>query len=286
MPERELLRSVQLHYGRDFGGGTALSWRRALWTETFPPPPSHSAAGNAFVDRLHWHNHGDASVARDLARRLLGLQVFRRQRCRATAPLCALALLPGDRVSLRDAHFPLDIDQGWVEAVSVSEGRLVLLDLSFDLPGGICWRHDAWTFLRHRAGNRLLEFWIEGRLVAEARWDGLWRLRGRLVESATLEGELPAPIHFNPEQDRLLFGTGTDGSFIPRFALDREGRLLVAGGVAEDFPRADIVPQTCVDSNPERFAKSLADATPIFVFDVAANRLELRGRLEEESRFA
>jgi outer membrane protein assembly factor BamB len=149
----------------------------------------------------------------------------------------------------------------------------------------VCWRHDNQTFLRHRDSGRLLEIWIGGVLAATVQWDGLWRLRGTVTEGVTFYGALSDPVFYRSSEGRLYFGTGGGGSYMPRLALDSSGNLLVNGSVTEGFPRADIVLQSCIEAGAAHFAKGIEESLPVFVYDVAASTLQVRGTLAEKERF-
>jgi len=285
--ERDLLRAVHLHHGRDFSGrNRAASWRKRLLSDVVAPRPVYQDMGVELTDRLRWHNHDTPAVVADLARFLLGRHGFRRSRLGIVAPLVAAPIERADRVALSDDWFPLGLDQGRVESVGVQEPHCIVVGACFPPAGEVCWSYDANTFIRHRAAGRLKEFWIEGNLVATVRWDGLWRLRGTLTEEATLYGSLNDPIEFNASQDRIYFGTGTSGSYTPRFSLDGSGNLLLAGALAEDVLRDDVVLSACFESDSNRLSIGIAETTPVLVYEVGTSTLDLRGEVAEEERFA
>ncbi|MFP4580806.1 MAG: hypothetical protein ACLFQ6_08760 [Candidatus Sumerlaeia bacterium] len=283
--EASLLKAVRLHYGRDFSGNHAPYHREAMLVEAFPPPLNHGASGREWADRLHWHNQGDAVPVQDLARHLMNVHGFRGHRLSVSAPLAAIGLLPWDRVDISEGYFPLELRQGHVEVVAIEQPHRMEIATHFDLGGRICWEEDATTFIRHRMSNRLLEYWIEGRLVSTVRWDGRWRLRGEVVEMAELDFAMDEAIVFSPSEDRIYFGTGSGTSYTPRFALDASGRLLVAGMVVEDLAWEEILMLDCLEVSGLIFAKGLADTVPVHVFDVMQNRLFARGVIVEDQDF-
>ncbi|MBN1867724.1 hypothetical protein JW916_10565 [Candidatus Sumerlaeota bacterium] len=284
--ESDLTRAVYLHYGRDFGPrASAVSWRRHLLRDAVDHRPPYSESGVDLTDRLQWHNHGDAAPVADLARALLGRYGFRRETVEIAAPLKCAALEPGDRVRVEDAWFPLDLDPGEVAALAVTEPHRLSIRGRFAVGGRVCWRHDALTFMRHRSSDRLLEFWIEGVLAAALTWDGVWRLRGRVLSDTVLYGTFATPIAFAASEDRLYFSTGESGTFTPRFALDSQGDLLIAGILQEETPRGDLVLTQCNESSPDRFILSVAGLVPAAVFEVSALALQLRGEASENERF-
>jgi hypothetical protein len=284
--ERDLVRAVYLHYGRDFGPrAPAVSWRRHMLRDAIDHFSPYAESGVELTDRLQWHNHDEAAPVADLARALLGRHGFRRETVEIVSPLAALALEPGDCVAASDAWFPLALDQGEVAAVSVNDPHCLSIRSCFAIMGRVCWRHDDATFMRHRSSGRLLEFWIEGVLVASLAWDGLWRLRGRVLSETALYGSPAEAISFSPGDDRIYFATGESGSFTPRFALDSSGNLLIAGILQERTPRDDLVPTECNESSPDRLILAVAGLSPAAVFEVAALALQLRGEAAENERF-
>ncbi len=282
--ERSLLRTARLHYGRDFSGAeSAMGWRRSFWSDAVVSRETYQDEGVDLTDRPHWHNHGRKHVIADLARSLLDRHGFRTERVEIAAPLSAAPLVKGDCVSLADAFFPLQLDQGRVESLALDEPHLLRVRARFAVAGPVCWTHDDRTFLRHRASGRLKEFWIEGSLVATLRWDGLLRLRGILVAHTTFYEIMSAPVQYNTSLQRLYFGTGSGGSYIPAFALDAAGDLYLAGDLKEETPRDDLVAADCLEATAQRLSIAIADASPVLVYEAAAAALELRGELAEES---
>jgi len=280
------LRAVHLHYGRDFSGrASAASWRHSLLRDSIVPRDSCRFLGTDRIDRLDWHNQGRPESVADLARALLGRYGFRRERLEITAPLSTIALESGDCVAVDHEWFPLALDQGEVEDLAVTKPHCLTVRAEFAVVGETCWRHDNSTFLRHRASGRLLEFWIGGELVASLRWDGHWRLAGALTENASLYASMNAPIQYNPAHDRVYFGTGGSDVFTPRFALDRGGNLYLTGMLTEDHPRPDIILTQCNAADYTRLAIGIAEATPVLVYEVASESLQLRGTLAENERF-
>jgi len=172
-----------------------------------------------------------------------------------------------------------------VDSVWVPEPHILSVETLFAVGGPVCWRHDSQTFLRHRDSGRLLEIWIASVLAATVQWDGLWRLRGTATEGVTFYGSLSDPVFYRSSEGRLYFGTGGGGSYTPRLALDSSGNLLVRGSVTESFPRADIVLQSCIETSAAHFAKGIEESLPVFVYDVAASTLQVRGTLAEKERF-
>ncbi|NQU43917.1 hypothetical protein HQ520_11580, partial [bacterium] len=283
--EANLLRATHLHFQKDFSGARTSGWRRFLWTDRVQPLPVFERIGHEWSDRLEWHNHNTPAVIADLARHILGRHGFRRHRVRLHAPLSAIRLEAEDRLRLVEERFPLALEQGRVASLSVPEAHLLRFDADFPDPGYACWRHDESTVLRHRASGRLIEIRIEGRVVATIRWDGLLRLRGRAVEKVNLPGTLSSPIEYRQTEDRLFFGTGSGDDYVPRFALDQDGNLLVSGEIVEQVPREDVTLTSCLEVSDLRLAKGIAETIPVLVYEVVQAALQLRGELAEEERF-
>ncbi len=290
-PEREvkrdrdgqILREARLYFGCDFSGVLGgASWRSGYWEDTSLPPEEYGARGVVMEERLRWHNHGSTAVVANLARALLDRYGVRRERVEVATPLSFLASEEGDAASLVDGFFPLALEQGRVETVSFAEPSRMLLGLRFAVAGVVCWEYDAMTFMRHAPNSGPKEFWIEGRLVATLRWDGWLRLTGVLREWASLGSSQTEAVVYDAALERIVFGTGAAGMYVPRFAIDNDGNLLVAGTVREQWPREDVVMGDCVDARNELAALSLgAGERALAVFDTASERLDLRATLTE-----
>lgn len=286
-PEREVVRAVGLHYGRDFTGAEPAGWRRSFLAEQLVPPALRERAGREYTHLLHWHNHGMPGVVVDLARRLLAQSGLRNQSVRLLAPLKALTLETLDHVALEEPYFPLVLDQGRVREWTMRDPHRIELECRFAPVGPICWSEDAATFIRHGMNNSHLEIWIEGLLVATLRWDGLFRLRGSVTEEAAFSiGSLSAPLFWQASEDRLYFSSGSAGVFTPRFAMDGSGNLFVAGTFAEETPRADLSLTDCIEAAPGYFAKAVQTPAPALIYDVASGTLQITGTLAERERFA
>lgn len=284
--EGDLLRAVSLHYGCDFSGGQGQSWRRSLLRDAFISTSAYQNAGVEISDNLQWHNHGDPEVVADLACNILGRYGFRAQYAEFRTPFTTIALEITDCVALQDQWFPLSLDQGEVESLSVESPNCCMVRTRFALLGSPCWSHDSRTFMRHRSSGRLLEFWINGTLVATIDWRGNCRLLGKVTDDASLSATLNAAMVYNSSQNCIYFGTGGSGVFTPRFAIDGSGNLLIAGTLAENISRDDISLGSCNTATPTEIAIGIAEALPVMVFDVAGAALQVRGTLAENERFS
>jgi hypothetical protein len=283
-PERQVLKAVHLHYGRDFASNAHPSTeRQAFYSDLSPSRALYGDTGVEFVDRLHWHNHGQVLVVADLAHTLLLRHGFRQQRVHLSVPLRFATLKPGDSIRLEEPEFPLSLEQGRIETLAVPEPHFLQIQARFPISGPTCWRHDAATFLCHRASGKLKEFWIEGRLVATLSWDGLWRIRGSVVEYASLYGSLVAPIQYSPTLQQIAFGAGAPQTYTPLFALDAEGNLHLAGPLRENTRRDDLTLAGCLEVTSTHIALGIAESTPVLVGETADARLELRGQVVEEA---
>jgi hypothetical protein len=284
VPERQVLKAVHLHYGRDFDSTFhSANDRQAFYSDQAPSRALGGNTGVEFEDRLHWHNHGQVRVVADLVHTLLLRHGFRQQRVRLSVPLRFVALKPGDSIRLEEPEFPLSLEQGRVETLSVPEPYLLQIQARFPISGPTCWRHDATTFLCHRASGRLKEFWIEGRLVATLSWDGVWRIRGSVVEYAPFYGSLPVPIQYSPTLQQIAFGAGIAPVYSPLFALDAAGNLHLAGTLREQVLRDDLTLAGCIEVASTHLALGIAESTPVLVCETATARLDLRGQVVEEA---
>ncbi|HNY27852.1 MAG TPA: phage tail protein [Candidatus Sumerlaeota bacterium] len=282
--ERQVLKAVQIHYGCDFASTPHSSAERlAFYCDQTPSRAFGGNTGGEFEDRLHWHNHGQVQVVADLAHTLLLRHGFRQQRVRLSVPLRFATLKPGDSIRLEEPEFPLSLEQGRVETLAVPEPHFLQIQARFPISGPTCWRHDAATFLCHRSSGQLKEFWIEGRLIATLRWDGLWRIRGCLVEYAPLYGTLTAPIQYSPTLQQIAFGAGIAPVYSPLFALDAAGNLHLAGTLREQALRDDLTLAGCIEVASTHLALGIAEPTPVLVCETATARLDLRGQVVEEA---
>ncbi len=283
--ERQILHSVHLHYGRDFSSNTrSATERQAFYSDRATPSRALDGSSRTeFVDRLHWHNHGQVQVLADLAHTLLLRHGFRQQRVHLSVPLRFATLKSGDSLRLEEPEFPLSLVQGRVETLAVPEPHFLQIRACFPISGPTCWRHDTSTFLCHRASGQLKEFWIEGQLMATLSWDGVWRIRGRLIEYAPLYGTLTAPIQYSPTLQQIAFGAGVPPACTPLFALDAEGNLHLAGTLRENTLRDDLTLAGCIEVTDTHIALGIAESTPVLVCETADARLDLRGEVVEEA---
>jgi len=284
VPESRMLNAVHLYYGRDFtsNSGGARDYR-AFYRDRVASNAISRHTGVEFTDRLEWHNHTDVSVLADLTRALLLRHGFRRQHVRLAVPFRFAALKPGDLIRLEEPEFPLSLEQGRIEALAVPEPHFLEIQACFPISGPTCWRHDHATFLCHRANGQLKEFWIEGRLVAALRGDGLWRIRGRIVEYASLYGTLATTVEYRPTLQQIAIGAGAASSYTPLFALDAEGNLWLSGTLRENTRHDDLILAGCLEVTPDYLAIGIAETTPVLVCETASARLDLRGRVVEEA---
>ncbi|HBF35337.1 TPA: hypothetical protein DDW35_12320 [Candidatus Sumerlaeota bacterium] len=282
----KLLSGIHLRYGCDFSESTVYSGtRKSTYSNAVVSDETDADAETHASLRLYWHNHGNHSVPLDLGDFLIARYGFRSEFITLHAPFSAAALEAQDQVRIQEALFPLALDAGQVQSVSVPEPHLLQYNIRFFLAGPTCWAYDAQTFLRHRNSGTLLEIWIAGTRVSTVTWNGAWRLSGSVRENSAFTYTVTAPITYDSSSKTLYFSSGVSGNYTPRFALNASGNLLIAGALQEDTSRSDLMLSSCIEATATYFAKGLVETTPVFVFDVNSRCLQVRGRITESLSF-
>ncbi|KPL11083.1 hypothetical protein AMJ85_04665 [candidate division BRC1 bacterium SM23_51] len=199
-------------------------------------------------------------------------------------PVSQSHLERGDVVIVDHPSSRLDGAVGEIAAVEFVDGRYVRGTLALQLLGMYCWYGDAETFIVHLPGHAQKIFVIEGERVAALDRTGQLRLRSELIEQGLTERAMSAAIEHDAQSHRLYFGVGSQaGGYTSVFALDNEGRLLVQGTAREWVDLSSLTIDTCHRAEPTRFLFSCDLATVVFDYEAGDDRLDLAGRIVENS---
>jgi len=285
-PLGEIANVVRVRYGAGYGlSGGERPDSRVRWLEMADPASAVGACGRRERElRTHWLASGSTEMAARLAALWLSQTAQPPRTVVVMLPISQAHLERGDAVVVHHPSSRLDAAVGEIAAIEFVDNRYVRATIALQTMAMYCWYGDAETFIVHLAGHTEKVFVIEGAQVAVLDRTGQLCLRGEVVEQALSARAMAAPIEYDADSRRLYCGVGSlSEGYSAVIALDADGRLVLRGAVREQADLSSLIIATCHWAEPTRFLFSCDLAHVVFDYEAEADRLDLAGRIIENS---
>jgi hypothetical protein len=236
---------------------------------------------------LGWHGRGITPGLVDLCEFTLARLAFKRTVARVVAPPLVAHLERGDVAVVEcPALTPLSLP-GEIIAFRGGAMKRFEIEVSATPALGTVWEEDAQTRLLLRAGRGRLYAFVGGARVASLDRAGTLRLAGEVIENGWEASEMSAPVEYDADASRVVFGVGYDGSYQSAFALDGDGNLLVRGELVEgaDLSGEPIGTDAFVEATAASLNMSVDGVEVVLSYDAASERLRLRDEVIEHARW-